>query len=175
MGGVVAQKQSQAFLVDAIRREAVVLERERSLHEPVGLGHFADEQFFGRVGGLVVIEQVLEQRFEGGGIFAGDDELAGGESMFEGITRRSQFAFWRDRAGGMGGVGTVASGDALAQYLSFLDEFGGEFGFERVSGGTRYGLSGSEALLLPFQFLLFALGRAADGSWRHTGVLLVGR
>lgn len=159
VGGVVAQKQSQAFLVDAGGREALALQTEGALHEPVCLGYFVDEEFFGRVGRLVVIEQVLEQRFEGGGVFtqarttcnkrtvrfAWGDELTGGESVFEGITRRSQFAFGRDRAGGMGGVGAVASGDALAHCLSFLDEFGREF---VVNGsGVR---SDSQTSLLTF-------------------------
>ena len=174
MSGLIAEEKGEPLFVYALRCEAVVLQADSPLFKPVGLGHLADEELFRGIGGLVVIEQVLEQRLESVGIFAGDDEQAGGESMFEGITRRSQFALGRDRAGGMGGVGTVASGDTLAQCLSFLDEVGGELGFERVRGGSEYRLSGSEALLLPFQFSLFALGRAADGSWRHRFVLSVG-
>jgi hypothetical protein len=53
------------------------------------LRHFGDEQFLGGVGGLVFLKKSSKERVEGGGVFAGDDDLTVGKTMFSRITRRS--------------------------------------------------------------------------------------
>src|SRR5579875_2690145 len=54
VGGVVAEEEGEAFFVYLAVGEAVVLEAEGALGEPIGLRYLLDQQLFGRVGGLVV-------------------------------------------------------------------------------------------------------------------------
>jgi hypothetical protein len=94
MGGLVTQKERQALNVDfAVGVETVVLQADGALREPMRLRHFGDEQFLGGAGGLVLGEEHGQKRIEGGGVFPRDDDLTARETVFDRITRRSQFAF----------------------------------------------------------------------------------
>ena len=93
VSGLIAEEKGEKFFVDALGREAVVLEPDGTLLKPVGLGHLADQQVFGGIGGLEIVSEPGKERFEGGSVFARDEELAGSEAVFERITRRSQFGF----------------------------------------------------------------------------------
>jgi hypothetical protein len=110
VGGLIAQKQGQAFGVYAFAREALVLEAKGALGKPVGLGHLFYKDVFGRVGGLVLVEEGGLEGRERGGIFAGDEEDAAGEAVFCGITRRSQFAHVGARTAGVLGVAAIGEG-----------------------------------------------------------------
>jgi hypothetical protein len=110
VGGLVAQKKRQAFGVHAFAREALVLEAKGALGEPLGLDHLFYKDVFGRVGGLVLVEESGLEGGERGGIFARDEEDAAGEAVFRGITRRSQFAHGGARAGGVLGVAAIGEG-----------------------------------------------------------------
>lgn len=139
VGGLVAKKEGESFFVHFCCREALVLEAKGALGEPEGLGHLMNEHFFGRIGGLVVGEKGFEKRFEMGGVFAGYQERAGSESVFERIARRSQFALGRARAGGVEGVRAVrvyASLNAFANGVRFGDEFGRKFVVIFALGGA---------------------------------------
>lgn len=56
VSGLVAQKQGQPFLVNALSGEALVLKTEGALGEPVGLSDFLNQEVFGGVGRLVLFE-----------------------------------------------------------------------------------------------------------------------
>lgn len=190
VGGLVAEEEGEPLFVNAGRGEAVTLEADGALFEPVGLGELVDEEVFGRAGGLMIFDEGLQKSFEFCRVFTGNDERAGCEAVFERITRRSQFALGGDGAGGVEGVGAVgfgsggqASFDSIAGGTGFGDELGGKVGVclslrlaenrglirrgVGVVGSGDGGWGDGKALLFALQFLLFALGRAADGSWRH--------
>lgn len=78
MRGLVAKVEGQLLFVDCGCGEALVLEANGALGEPMGLGHPGDEEFFGGGRGVVFVKQVMQERFKGGAILAGNDELAGG-------------------------------------------------------------------------------------------------
>jgi hypothetical protein len=82
VGGSVTEEEGQTFFIDtAIGGEAVILEAEGTLAQPVGLGQVVHEQLFGSVGGLVFAAQRFAESFESGGIFAMDEQSAGGEAV----------------------------------------------------------------------------------------------
>ncbi len=89
VGCLVTKKERKTLFIDAGFGKAFVLEAEGALGKPPGLGHFVDEKFFGRVGGLLLFHEVVEEGFERGRIFARDDESAAGEAVFQRIARRS--------------------------------------------------------------------------------------
>ena len=53
---LVAQEESELLLVNAVGGEAIVLEADSALGEPVGLGHLFYKEVFGASGGLVLRE-----------------------------------------------------------------------------------------------------------------------
>lgn len=114
VGGSIAKKDAEAFLVYAGFGKAGFLEAESALGEPPGMSHLLDKRGFGGGGRAAVFEKHAEEGLEFGGIFAGDDPLTGGEAMFERITRRSQFAGRGARAGiaGHDMVFSIISGKA---------------------------------------------------------------
>jgi hypothetical protein len=91
VGSLVADEESQRFSIHAIFGEAIILEAQGALGEPVRLGHLVDEHLFGGVGGLMIGEKGVKERFEIGAVLAGDDHFAGCQAVFERVTRRSQF------------------------------------------------------------------------------------
>jgi hypothetical protein len=70
-------------------------------------------------------------------------------------------------------MGRETGMDAFASSAGLGDEIGGEFAFEWVGGWGRHRVGGGGACLFSFEFALFALGGAADGSWRHSDGLSV--
>jgi hypothetical protein len=69
------------------------LEAESAVFEPVGFRDFVDERGFDVVGRLVVGEEAVEEGFVIFGVFAGDNELAAGQAVFESVLAGSAFAF----------------------------------------------------------------------------------
>ncbi len=64
--------------------EYIALEAEGALAEPLVLGHFFDGDLLGRIGGLVLAEEIVEEGLQSRGIFAGDEfGGAGGEAVRE--------------------------------------------------------------------------------------------
>ncbi|MBV9304459.1 MAG: hypothetical protein JOY62_06245 [Acidobacteriaceae bacterium] len=93
-----------ALVIEAAFSETFVLKANGALGEPPGLGHFVNQKLFGLSGGRVLFEEGVLERVEIGGVFARDDQSAAGETMLEGITRRSQFSGGASRAGRALGV-----------------------------------------------------------------------
>ena len=58
-------------------------------------------------GGLVFVEELAAVGLVGGGVFGGEDGGGGGEAVAEGVQRRTLFAGFGARAGGVLGVGAV--------------------------------------------------------------------
>ena len=82
VGGSIAEKEGEALFVDsAVGSEALVLKANGALAQPVGLGQVVHEKLFGGVGGLVLLVKCFAERCESGGIFAGDEQGAGGEAV----------------------------------------------------------------------------------------------
>ncbi len=111
MSSLIAEKEGELLLIDAIHLEAVVLEAEGALGKPVGLGHLFYKELFGGGGGLVFLGELVEERFEGGGIFACNDRLTRSEAVFECVAGRSSFPF---SGGGTGRKFSVAAIDVRA-------------------------------------------------------------
>jgi hypothetical protein len=83
-----------------------------------------DEQFFGGSGGQVLGEQASEERLKCSGIFTGDDEPRGGETVLQRITRRSQFSSGRARAGGFVPLRGRDGFDDVGDGFVFCGDFG---------------------------------------------------
>src|SRR6185437_16231183 len=74
-----------------------------------------------------------EQGFEGAGIFAGDDDAAGSESVFQGIAAGDGFAF---DATGSGGTGSLLN-RRLAEVRGLIRRLGrGDWLLRRGEGGA---------------------------------------
>lgn len=74
---------------------------------PEVLSEFVDQDFFGGVGGLVLVAKGSAEMIELGGIFAGYNELLRVQAVPEGVLRGAQFSFRRARTGGMLSVLTI--------------------------------------------------------------------
>ena len=90
--------------------EQLGLKEGDAVESPGGVGDFVDQLSFGRSGGGVLIEKLLDVALVGVGVLAGQDGSAGGEAMAEGIERGALLARFGARAGGVGGVGAVDGG-----------------------------------------------------------------
>jgi len=66
---------------------------------PLGHGHLADECFFSGSGGMVLGFERVEERFEVGLTFSGEDGGAGGKSVFDAVQSDGGAAFRRFWAG----------------------------------------------------------------------------
>ena len=97
-----------AFVGDGGGEEAGLQAREAA-HAPLRVGDLADEFEFERVGGLDVGFKGGELVIEVGGVLAGQDGIAGEESVFKSVLRDAGFAFLGARSGGFLSVVTVGS------------------------------------------------------------------
>src|SRR5579863_2083187 len=75
--------------------------------DPVMVGHALDENLFGKGGGLVFADEVVEQSAEVLLVFAGDEAGAGGEAPGKAVAGRFGFAFVGLGTGGFLRVGLV--------------------------------------------------------------------
>ena len=89
VGGLVARESSSASKI----RDAV--------EAPGGVGDFVDELSLGGGGGFVLIEKLLDVALVGFGVLGGQDGSVGGETMAEGVERRTLLARFGARAGGV--------------------------------------------------------------------------
>ena len=80
------------------------LQAREAAHAPLGVGDLTDEFEFERVGGLDVGFECRELAVEVGGVLAGEDGIAGEESVFERVFRATGFALLGARSGGFLGV-----------------------------------------------------------------------
>ena len=90
--------------------EQLGFEERDAVEAPGGVGHFVDQLSLGGIGGLAVIEKLLDVALVGFGVLGGQDGGAGGEAVAESVLRRALFAGFGARAGGVGGVGAVGGG-----------------------------------------------------------------
>jgi len=67
--------------------EQACFEARDAVEAPSSVGEFVDELRFCGSGGLVLIAELLEVAFVGGGVFGGEDSGAGRESMAERVER----------------------------------------------------------------------------------------
>jgi len=99
--------------IDAARRrgdveqQQVAFEDGDAIHAPRGVGEVADELLFGGGFGLVLVDEGLGVKVEGGGVFGGEDGGLAGESVGGGVEGRVLFTDGGARAGGVLGVGAV--------------------------------------------------------------------
>ena len=67
---------------------------------PIGLDESLDEIVFQRANGVELLAVILREGFEGGGIFAGDDEGASLDAVFQGIEAGRGLPLFRAGASG---------------------------------------------------------------------------
>ena len=115
-------------------REQLGFEVWNSIEAPGGVGEFVDQLGFGGGGWLVFIQKLLEVEREHGRILGGEDGGAGGESVAQGIERRSLFAGWGARTGGVLGIGSICGGAIC----------GGAGGFRATRSGGVEGFAALE-------------------------------
>ena len=84
--------------------------------------------------------EIVEQRFEGGRVFARDDDCAGSEAVLEGVAGGNGLARGCARSGRLAGEDANAAMDPLAHGVSLGDEVGAEF-FERFGGDAEIEMS----------------------------------
>jgi hypothetical protein len=70
-----------------------------ALHAPLGVGELADEFLLEGVFGMEGVFEGCELGIEFGGVFAGQDGVAGEKAVFEGVLRDVRFAFFGARTG----------------------------------------------------------------------------
>jgi len=140
----------------------------------VGLRHFGDEDFFGFAGRLVFRAERFQKLLEGSGVFAWDYQLAAGETVLGGITRRSQFA--RESARTRGELRVLAVDGGAVRGCRNSVERGWEIEIvvemgeirELRRGERMVGFEGwlldSGGKLLALEFGCLALGGAAAGA-----------
>ena len=80
MSGLIAQEESEFGDINPRFGEGLVLKADGALREPPGLGHLLHQERFCFGSGGVLGREIGEERLEAGGIFAWDDDAAGGES-----------------------------------------------------------------------------------------------
>jgi len=102
------QQWNQDFGV-GILGEQVGFEELDAFETPGGIGHFVDQFSFGGGGGFVLVEKLLDVKLVGCGVLCGQDCGAGGEAMGQGVARRTLFAGFGARAGGVEGVAAVGA------------------------------------------------------------------
>ncbi len=127
-------------------------ERRDAKEPPVGVGERLDEDGFAFGDGLELVFVLFDVVLVAGGIVGREQDGAAGESGFDGVGGRAGFAFRGARTGRELGIGAI----------------GGELGFGEFCGRFR------EPGLLAGEFLGFALGGAADGTWSHGGSRVAG-
>ena len=76
VGRGVTQQEGEKFLVERWGIKGLVLAAANAIEAPVGLGHFFDQQSFGRGGRLVFLEQGVAELLKLGGVFAGEETLS---------------------------------------------------------------------------------------------------
>jgi hypothetical protein len=81
-----------------------------AVEAPGGVCDFVDQLRFGGIGGLVLVEKLLDVPLVGFGVLSGQDGGAGRETVAECVLRRALFARFGARAGGVRGVGAVGGG-----------------------------------------------------------------
>src|SRR5580704_6664169 len=81
-----------------------------TVEAPGDVGHLVDQLSLWGIGGLAVIEKLLEVALVGFGVLRGQDRGAGGEAVAESVLRGALFASFGARTGGVGGVGAVGGG-----------------------------------------------------------------
>ena len=87
-----------ALVGEGSGKEAGLQAREPA-HAPLGVGDLADKFEFEGVGGLDVGFEGRKLAVEVGGVLAGQDGIAGEESMFEGVLCNAGFALLGARSG----------------------------------------------------------------------------
>jgi len=107
VGGLVAQRESELFLVDNGAGFGIVaggFEIQGAAAEPVMLGHGFDERGFGEGFGLVFFAEGGEERVEFGLRFAGEDTEGSGQAMAGVVQSRDGFTHFGFRTAGQLGV-----------------------------------------------------------------------
>ena len=93
--------------------EDVGFEERDAVEAPGGVGQFVHELGFGARLRIIFGEELAAVLLVGGRIFGGEDGGAGRESVSEGVERRTLFAGFRARSGGVLRVRAIADVDAL--------------------------------------------------------------
>ena len=98
VGGLVAEVEGEAFVVDrAVGGEALALEEQGAIAQPVMLGETFDQQHFGGAEGEVLADELALQRDVFGGVFPWQEEEQEafvGQAVFGVIAGGSGFAFF---------------------------------------------------------------------------------
>jgi hypothetical protein len=84
-----------------------------TVEAPGGVGEFVDQLGLGGVGGVVLVEELLDVALVGFGVLGGQDGGAGSETMAKRVLRRTLLAGFGARTGGVLGVGAVGGGAAF--------------------------------------------------------------
>ena len=85
--------------IDQACREIAALEAGEAAHAPLGVGHLADELLLEGVFGLKCVFEGGDLGLELGGVFVGQDGIAGEKVVLDGVLRDAGFAFFRSRTG----------------------------------------------------------------------------
>ena len=90
--------------------EQAGFEGRNAVEAPSGCGEFLHELLFGGALRLVLVEEFLGEAPIGGEVLGGQDDGAAGESVAQGVERRTLLAGWGAGSGGMPGVSAVDGG-----------------------------------------------------------------
>jgi hypothetical protein len=90
--------------------EQVGFEGRHTVEPPSSRGEFLHELLFGRASRLVLVEEFLGEALIGGEVLRGQSDGAAGESVAQGVERRTLLAGWGAGSGGEPGVGAVDGG-----------------------------------------------------------------
>ena len=96
--GALNNRQDGEAGFEVVGRHGAGFELAHAAQTPVVFGQFVYQNVFGGGGGLVFAAEVRAEGVEFGGIFAGQDELLGVETVLEGVLAGGGFA--------LGGAGT---------------------------------------------------------------------
>ena len=87
--------------------EQIGFEERNAIEAPGGIGELADELGFGGGFGLVLVTELAVMILISGEVLPGQEGGAAGESVGESVKRRTLFAGFGSRAGGMLRIGAI--------------------------------------------------------------------